>query len=201
MKYLIGKTKTNKSSLSQKVRVKKTDIFDQEFNRFFATAGPILAKQIPESESTFESYLVITSATMQHKSGSINELRDAFFSLNFNKSPGCDEVRFNIIKKCFSELCKPLKHVFNLCIETGVFTDKLKIARVTPVYKAGGSHDLTNYRPISALPCFSKILERIMYNRLFSYVSQEKFLYLKQFGFQSGHSTEDAILQISRPNS
>ena len=52
-----------------------------EFNQFFANAGLILAKQIPESENTFESYLFKTSATMQHKLVSINELRDAFFSL------------------------------------------------------------------------------------------------------------------------
>ena len=58
--------------------------------------------------------------------------------------------------------------IFNLPIETGVFPDKLKITRVSSVYKAGDSSDLTNYRPISVLPCFSKILERIMHNRLFS---------------------------------
>ena len=68
---------------------------------------------------------------------------------------------------------------------------------MSPVYKAGGSSALANYRPISVLPCFSKILEGIMYNRLFSYVSQEKKLYSKQFGFQSGYSTEHAILQLA----
>ena len=70
----------------KKIRFKKADIYDEEkiateFNQFFANVGPILAKQIPESENTFESYLVNTSAKMQHKSVSINELRDAFFSL------------------------------------------------------------------------------------------------------------------------
>ena len=69
MKVLIGKTKMNKSSLSQKIRVKITDIFDQEkiaveFNRFFANVGPIIAEQVPESKNTFESYLVKTSTTM-----------------------------------------------------------------------------------------------------------------------------------------
>ena len=78
-----------------------------------------------------------------------------------------------------------------------MFPNKLKIARVSPVYKAGDTGDLTNYRPISVLPSFSKILERIMSNRLFSYVSQEKILHLKQFGFKSGHSIEHAILQFA----
>ena len=62
----------NKSQLPQKIRVKKNDISDQEkiateYCRFFANAGPMLAKQIPESKKTFESYLVKTSAKMQHK--------------------------------------------------------------------------------------------------------------------------------------
>ena len=69
---------------------------------------------------------------MQQKSDSINELRNAFFSLKLTISPGYDEISFNVIKKCFSELCEPVKHVFNLSIETGMFPDKLKIARVTP---------------------------------------------------------------------
>ena len=104
-----------------------------EFNLFLANVGPILAKQIPENESTFESYLVKISATMQHKSVSTNELRNAFFSLKLKKSLGYDEISFNVVKKCFSELCEPLKQVFNLSIETGVFPDKLKIAHVSPV--------------------------------------------------------------------
>ena len=95
---------------------------------------------------------------MQHKSVFINELRDAFFSLKLNKSPGYDKISFNVVKKCFRELCKPLEYVFNLSIQTGVFPDKLKIARVSLVYKACDTDDLTNYRPISVLPTFSKIL-------------------------------------------
>ena len=136
---------------------------------------------------------------MQHTSVLINELRDTFFSLKLNKSPGYDEINFNVIRKCFSELREPIKHVFNLSIETWVFPDKLKIGRVSPVYKAGDTSDLTEYRPISVLPCFSKILERIMYNHLFSHVCQEKIIYSKQLGFQSGHWIEHVILKLANP--
>ena len=55
---------------------------------------------------------------------------------------------------------------------------------------------MSNYRPISVLPCFSKILERIMYNRLYKYLTTEKLLYSKQFGFQTGLSTEHAIVKL-----
>ena len=204
MKDLIGKAKMNKSSLAtipQRIRVKKlTYLTKKKYrqNLIESCVGPMLAKQILESKNTFESYLVKTCATMQHKSVSINELSDAFVCLKLNKSPGYDEISFNVVKKCSSELCKPRKYVFNLfnlSIETGVFQDKLKIARVSPVCKAGDIGGLITYRPISVLPCFSKIFDRIMHNHPFSYVSQEKVLHSKQFSFQSSHSTEHSILQ------
>ena len=71
-----------------------------------------------------------------------------------------------------------------------------QIARVTPIFKSGDNALLTNYRPISVLPCFSKILERIMYNRLYKFLSENNLLYEKQFGFQANHSTDHAIIQL-----
>ena len=87
-------------------------------------------------------------------------------------------------------------HIFNLSLQTGIFPDKLKIARVTPLFKRGEKYELGNYRPISVLPSFSKILEKIMYNRLYKYLTDNSMLYKKQFGFQEGHSTEHAIVQL-----
>ena len=78
----------------------------------------------------------------------------------------------------------------------GVFPDKLKIARVTRIFKKRNNTLVTNYRPISVLPCFSKLLERIMYNRLYKFLVENNILYEKQFGFQNAHSTEHAILQL-----
>ena len=133
---------------------------------------------------------------MESQPLSINELKDAFFSLKINKSPGHDGVSFNVIKKCFGELCEPLKYLFNLSIVKGIFPDDLKIAKVTPIYKADNSSNISNYRPISVLPCFSKMLERIMYNRLQKYLKDQNILYDKQFGFRTGHSAEHAIAQL-----
>ena len=86
--------------------------------------------------------------------------------------------------------------MFNLSIEKGVFPDDLKIARVTPIYEGEDSRDVSNYRPISVLPCFSKILECIMYNRLYKYLIENNILYSTQFGFQNGHSTDHAVVQL-----
>ena len=90
----------------------------------------------------------------------------------------------------------PLKYIFNLSLQQGIFPENLKIARVSPVYKKDEEFLLTNYRPISAPPCLSKLLERIMYNRLFKYLSENSILYKTQFGFQTPHSTEHAILLL-----
>ena len=114
-----------------------------------------------------------------------------------NKSTGADEISFNVIKNCFGELSDILRYVFDLSLQTGIFPDPLKIAKVTSVFKTGDLKEISNYRPISVLPCFSKILERIMYNGLYSYLVKEKKLYSKQFGFQKGHSTEHAIAQLA----
>ena len=64
---------------------------------------------------------------MDSKPLSINELKDAFFSLKINKSSGVDNVSFSIIKKCFGVLCEPLIYLFQLSLEKGVFPDDLKI--------------------------------------------------------------------------
>ena len=63
-----------------------------------------------------------------------------------------DEVSFNVIKNCFSELNIPLKYLFEVSLESGIFPDELKIARVIPLFKAGDLANISNYRPISVLP-------------------------------------------------
>ena len=78
----------------------------------------------------------------------------------------------------------------------GVVPDKFKLARVIPVYKTGSRTNLNNYRPISLLPIFNKILESIMLKRLTKFIDIHKIIYNKQFGFRSNHSTEHAILSI-----
>ena len=71
------------------------------------------------------------------------------------------------------------------------------MAKVTPIFKSGKNELLTNYRPISVLPCFSKILERIMYNRLFKYLTKNNLLFEeRKFGFREGHSTEHALIEL-----
>ena len=75
--------------------------------------------------------------------------------------------------------------IFKLSLQKGCFPEELKIARVTPIYKADDVNEIGNYRPISVLPCFSKILERIMYNnRLFKYLTTNEILHENNLDFK-----------------
>ena len=87
-------------------------------------------------------------------------------------------------------------NIFNLQLNTGIFPDRMKVAKVTPIFKNSEKSSISNYRPISVLPCFSKILGRIMYNRVYNYFTGNSFLFNKQFGFRAGHSTEHALLEL-----
>ena len=191
IKEAIGKEKY-KQHLPKKI----LESIAESFNKYFTQIGPKLAKDIGTSTKSFNEYIKKHDTTQPEKVISVNELKDAFFSLKINKSTGYDDISFNVVKKCFGVLHKPLLHIFNLSLQTGIFPDKLKIARVTPLFKGGENCELGNYRPISVLPCFSKILEKIMYNRLYKYLTDNSMLYKKQFGFQEGHSTEHAIVQL-----
>ena len=78
----------------------------------------------------------------------------------------------------------------------GVFPNELKKARVIPIFKSGDKSEFSNYRPVSVLPLFSKILERLMYTRLLSFINKHKLLYDFQFGFRPLHSPNLALILL-----
>ena len=125
-----------------------------------------------------------------------DEVKEALRSLEPNKSSGYDNISFNVVNETSDLFFTPLKYIFNLSLQQGIFPENLKIAKVSPIYKKDEEFLLTNYRPISVLPCFSKLLERIMCNLLFKYLSENSVLYGIQFRFQTSRSTEHAVLLL-----
>ena len=97
----------------------------------------------------------------------MNELKDAFYSSKNNERPDCDNISCCVNLKTIWQSCELLKHLFNLSIEKDVFPHCINIGRLTPIYKGEDSSDISNYRSISVVPCFSKILEHIIYNLLY----------------------------------
>ena len=111
-----------------------------------------------------------------------------------SSAPGHDEIKLDDIKSVLNNLVQPLTYVTNLSLSQGIFPDELKKAKVIPLYKANDPMLFNNYRPISVLPLFSKILERIMYNRMIKFINKHKLLYKYQFGFRKDHSTYMALI-------
>jgi hypothetical protein len=91
-------------------------------------------------------------------------------NLKNSYSIGHDGFPEIIIKKCRFHLIKPFVHIFNLSFESGTFPDMLKLSKIIPIPKNGDERVIANYRPISILSVFSKILEKIMYKRLISFL-------------------------------
>jgi hypothetical protein len=96
--------------------------------------------------------------------------------LKVKLSAGYDGIPLSLIKKCVTLVKKPLVHIYNISLNSDVFPNEWKIAKAIPLYKKGGRSDYKKYRPISVLPVFSKILERIMFNRLISFVIKNRIL-------------------------
>ena len=166
------------------------------FNKSFVDIGPKLASTIPESQAKFHQYLNPHQTFMGEANLTDDELKEALRSLKPNKSPGYDNISSNVVNETSDIFFTPLKYIFNFSLQQGIFPENLKVAQVSPVHNKDEELLLANYRPISVLPCFSKLLECIMYNRLFKYLSENSILYKKQFGFQTSHSTDHAILLL-----
>ena len=92
-------------------------------------------------------------------------------------------------------ILEPLVHIHNLSFSSGVVPDKLKVAKIVPVFKKGDPSIPGNYRPISLLSVFDKLLEKLMYSRLYKHLSRNNVLFDFQFGFRKNHSTVLALLE------
>ena len=110
-----------------------------------------------------------------------------------NSAPGPDGIPASIIKDSLPFFAPVLTHIVNLSLQQGIFPNELKIARIIPLYKSGNKKSANNYRPISLLPSFSKIFEKIMANRLTTFLTNHNILYKYQFGFRPRHTTSMAI--------
>ena len=104
-------------------------------------------------------------------------------------SSGWDQILPRVVKSTYQNFIVPITHVMNLSIINGVVPNELKVAKVVPIYKSGDRRLINNYRPVSVLPCFSKILEKLMYNRISNFIHKHSLLNEYQFGFRQKRST------------
>ena len=102
-----------------------------------------------------------------------------------------------MLKLARNELSIPFSDICNASFTEGVFPEKNKIAKVIPSHKNGPTDDVNNYRPISLLSIFSKIMEKLMHKRLYNFLQEHNILFDNQFGFRKNNSTTFALLQIT----
>ena len=182
-------------------------IISNIFNEHFSTIGAKIEQKIPLVQGNSNDYfnkkdkdgkLIINSNNSLYLIPTIpNEVEKIIDDLDIKKSTGPNSIPvfiLKIFKQFFSEW---LSRLVNLSFEVGVFPDILKLAKVTPLHKKESQLNFLNYRPISLLSVLSKIYEKLIYTRIYSYLSKNNLIYSKQFGFRSNYSTNHALISIT----
>jgi hypothetical protein len=125
------------------------------------------------------------------------EIISIICSLKSKNASGYDGMSSNVLKLCSMAISESFSYTCNMSIMTGVFPDRLKYAVIKPLYKIGDKVDITNYRPISMLTVFSKVLEKTMYHRLNQHLQVNNLLVQEQFGFWKDLSTNHAAFSLT----
>ena len=175
--------------------VREQRVIAHSFNQYFVSIAKHLNDSIDlnmQSVPTFESYMFSRSnKSMVLEACTPGEIEDIVKTFSSSKS---SDIPVHAVKLCISILAPILSKYFNHFMDIGVFPDILKIGKITPVYKNKGQKQcFGSFRPISTLPIFGKIFEKIIYVRLYSFFLSQNFMYSKQFGFRKGHCTSHAL--------
>ena len=112
-------------------------------------------------------------------------------------SYGHDEISTILLKSIAPEIKSVLTLIINQSFCNGIFPDKLKVAKIKPIFKKDDPHIADNYRPISLLPSISKVFEKVAFLQVYDYFTKNELLYESQYGFRQLHSTELAALEIT----
>ena len=125
-----------------------------------------------------------------------NEIINCIGSLEVNKAVGHDNISAYFLKIAAPILASYLRSFFDFVFTHGIFPDICKIAKIAPIYKKGENDNPNNFRPISILNCFSKILEKMIHQRILHFFNKHKILTPQQYGFQKNLSTMHAELNL-----
>lgn len=156
------------------------------FNDYFASIGEstqnVLPRSCPVLAPSINS-LFVQPTTEREISNIINNMSN-------KRSFGVDDIPPLLIKACSNELTPPLTKLINISLTEGKFPEKLKYAKIIPIYKKGGNAlEPSAYRPIALLPSISKIFEKVMANRIYTFLEKYELLDVNQYGFRQKRST------------
>ena len=170
----------------------------EHFNTFFTDIGPKLASRLQSSHMPpFQTYLTCPSLSSFNFSNiEASDVSTIISNFKSKTTLGHDEISVKVIKLLDANFLNAITLIINQSFSTGIFPDKLKIAKVIPIFKKDVNTIFDNYRPISILPAISKVFERIVFNQLYGYFTKYKLLYFSQHGFRKLHSTETASIEF-----
>ena len=126
-----------KKLIIDKVEITDTKTIAKTFNNFFVKIGPNPALEIPKIDTNFETYISKANTKLQENVLTEDAFCKTFKSLKINKAPSFDEIDVNVINQIYNHIKKPLNRIFGNPIKPGVFPGKLKLAKVTPIFKSG----------------------------------------------------------------
>jgi len=198
--FLSNKTK-NIGTHIDKLYIDGSSILNPEeicdgINKHFCSIGTRVGENLPAGNGNFYQYLGPPSLNSMYLSPvTAEEIYQIIDSMPVGRAPGDDGFTLKLVKRNKPWMVTPLLHIIKLSLSLGQVPDKFKTAKVLPIFKKGDPADPSNYRPISLLSIFEKILEKIVYIRISQFLNRSNFFYKYQFGFRSNHSTSQALIE------
>ena len=180
--------------------VSESSDLSNAFNDHFSSIGSKLANDIPlsnDNDHCHREYVKGINNRFEFHPTDSRQVLKLLNKLNKSKGAGLDKLSSRLIRECADLISPYITTIFNCCLTTGIFPDDWKLAKVTPIFKQGDRSDMNNYRPISVISAIAKVFERIIYNQLSSYLSENNILSQYQSGFRSFHSTMTALLEAT----
>ena len=170
------------------------------FQNYFMNVAPDLAKKIPQTDKSFLSYMPDIDANIKplDLSREVSTVAiDIIIRKMKNKSSFSHDFMSNkMLKACREPLLKPLAHLVSLSLKLGYVPPEWKRAKIFPIHKKDSVDSLSHYRPISLLPSVSKVIEKVVANRVYFHLNSWNLFYPLQFGFRPGRSCENLLLKF-----
>ena len=176
----------------------------EKFNKYFTNVATDLITSLKNRKNTYNCTTNFDNNSQNkvcfNKFDPIThtEIFEAISKLKNGSSPGLDKISSDLLKKHSLTFCKPLSHIFNLCISQNKVPDAFKVAIITPIHKKSLISALENFRPISVISNIAKTFEKILKKKLIFYLESNNLLFEYQFGFRPHRSTDQAIANVTK---
>jgi hypothetical protein len=201
IKEILNKTKRKELPKYFKIEQRETDDKTEianHFNSYFANIGETFANSIVKPKHTSYKQYLTTPCTekLEFKPIDNQKVEQLIDQMKLKTSTGYDNLSSKLIKYIKHEVKNALTVTINQSLKTGIFPQKLKLAKILPIYKNNDDAAVNNYRPIALLPVISKLFEMVIHEQINKHMIINKLYYEHQYGFKQGHSTELASLEL-----